>query len=74
LTDIFDRASELELRQREDAIARQRASVAPVTDGKADCVDCGVDIPAKRREAVPGCTRCIECERSAEVRRKVMKR
>lgn len=74
MTDIFDRASELELRQREDAIARHRAYVAPPTDGLADCIDCGVEIPAERREAAPGATRCINCERTAEARRRFIKR
>ena len=26
------------------------------------CLDCGEEIPAKRRLAVPGCLRCHECQ------------
>jgi phage/conjugal plasmid C-4 type zinc finger TraR family protein len=26
------------------------------------CEDCDEDIPAKRQELVPGCTRCVRCE------------
>lgn len=26
------------------------------------CEDCGEEIPAARRAAVPGCTRCIGCQ------------
>jgi phage/conjugal plasmid C-4 type zinc finger TraR family protein len=80
MTDIFDRAAELELRQREDAVARQRdealarnqASAASL--GVRDCVDCELPIPTKRRKAIPGCTRCIECEQAVEARSKLMRR
>lgn len=30
------------------------------------CEDCGEEIPEKRREAVPGCTRCVKCQEEAE--------
>ena len=25
------------------------------------CFECGRQIPEKRRQAVPGCTRCVDC-------------
>ena len=76
MTDFFDRAAELELRQREDALARQRQKTAAKRAGLEpaptveDCGDCGDAIPIKRRKAVPGCTRCIACEQIAEAQRK----
>lgn len=27
-----------------------------------DCLDCGEEIPPERREAMPGCRRCIDCQ------------
>ncbi|OGC00131.1 hypothetical protein A2V82_16465 [candidate division KSB1 bacterium RBG_16_48_16] len=30
------------------------------------CIDCKDVIPAKRRKAVPGCQRCIECQKAFE--------
>lgn len=30
------------------------------------CVDCGEPIPKARQEAVPGCTRCVICQRAYE--------
>lgn len=30
------------------------------------CEDCGEEIPEKRRQAVPGCTRCVACQLQAE--------
>jgi phage/conjugal plasmid C-4 type zinc finger TraR family protein len=32
------------------------------------CEDCGAIIPLPRREAVPGCRFCIECQREREKR------
>jgi phage/conjugal plasmid C-4 type zinc finger TraR family protein len=33
------------------------------------CVDCGFPIPQPRSEAVRGCTRCVDCQEVAEVRK-----
>lgn len=27
-----------------------------------ECADCGREIPEARREAVPGCVRCVKCQ------------
>lgn len=34
-----------------------------------ECDSCGVDIPEARRQAVPGCHRCTDCQAMAEVRK-----
>lgn len=70
--DQFDRAQELELRQREDAIAMQRKRFAPLAtapdvDTALDCLSCGDEIPAARRLAVPGAMLCIECQMEHEM-------
>jgi len=31
------------------------------------CIDCEEPIPDKRRQAVPGCERCVFCQQKAEV-------
>ena len=67
MTDVFDRAQELEQRQREAALANfaachpdsQRASIS-------HCKDCGEPIPDARQRAVKGCTRCIDCQEDHE--------
>ncbi|MCC7484556.1 MAG: TraR/DksA family transcriptional regulator [Burkholderiales bacterium] len=59
--DLYDRATELETLQREHAIAAQRAR-APHGESASECERCGEEIPDARRQAVPGCTRCTECE------------
>lgn len=65
MTDVFDRATEIEEMQREDALAEQRRRTG---HGPAafECEDCGVDIPEDRRQAAPGATRCIDCQRLRE--------
>lgn len=71
MTDVYDRAQELEQRQREAALARQAATIRPFGSSLTHCDDCGEEIPALRREKVPGCTRCVDCQTAAE---KVMRR
>lgn len=67
MTDMFDRAQELEQRQREEALARQAAQQQSGT-GLSHCQDCGESIPEKRRLCVAGCTRCIDCQNEYEER------
>ncbi|MFW2439585.1 MAG: TraR/DksA C4-type zinc finger protein [Arenicellales bacterium] len=39
-----------------------RASRTPVKK----CIECNDLIPVKRRRAIPGCTRCVDCEADYE--------
>lgn len=32
-----------------------------------ECEQCGNDIPPKRRQAIPGVSLCVECQRAAEM-------
>lgn len=32
-----------------------------------ECEQCGNDIPPKRRQAIPGVSLCIECQRAVEM-------
>lgn len=66
MTDIFDHAQELEQRQREAALARQAAASRALGASLTHCDDCGEEIPALRREKVPGCTRCVDCQTAIE--------
>lgn len=65
MTNFFDRASELEQRQRDEALARQAAK-QHAGGSLSHCEDCGDVIPEKRRQAVPGCRRCIHCQQRHE--------
>ena len=66
MTDVFDRATEVESLQREDALAGQRRRAQlegkSVTDSAIDCAVCESPIPEARREAVPGVQTCVECQ------------
>lgn len=70
MTDIFDRATEIEEAQREDALAAQarRAGLAGKTwrDSAALCRVCEEPIPAARRRAVPGVQTCVACQTDLE--------
>lgn len=47
------------------ALARVRSG-QPRGDAYMHCKDCLSPIPDARRQAMPGCTRCIACQRRAE--------
>lgn len=70
MTDIYDRASEVEEIARLDALRdqRRRAGLAgkTVADSAYDCSVYGEPIAEKRREAVPGVQTCIECQEELE--------
>jgi len=69
--DDVDRAKILEMRQRQEALARAQAAdretEAPlVIDGQRCCRDCGQPIPAPRLAARPQAIRCIDCKTRKE--------
>lgn len=71
MTDLYDRATQVEELDREAAILRQRRQAqAPVVAAGVilECVECGEPIPAERRKAVHGCTRCIGCATDNEAK------
>ncbi|MCG7499372.1 TraR/DksA C4-type zinc finger protein [Vibrio sp. Of7-15] len=61
--DVLDRASEIEAKQRQMAIARHRKNQVPSSQTSAKtCQECDVAIPVKRQELVPGCQHCARCQ------------
>ncbi|HWF00675.1 MAG TPA: DksA/TraR family C4-type zinc finger protein [Caulobacteraceae bacterium] len=44
-----------------DAVAAARARL-PQGEGTAECVECGDEIPERRRLALPGVTTCTACQ------------
>jgi phage/conjugal plasmid C-4 type zinc finger TraR family protein len=61
----FDRAQALEQRQRDQAIAAQRARARSTGPSLTLCEDCDREIPEARR-ALGGMTRCVPCQTTAE--------
>lgn len=66
MTDVYERAQEMEQRQREQALAAQAAASRPQGNSLEHCKDCGQAILEKRRQAAVGCTRCIRCQTACE--------
>ncbi|HIE1240764.1 TPA: TraR/DksA C4-type zinc finger protein [Enterobacter ludwigii] len=54
--DIIDTAAEIEELQRNAALSAHRVNRNAVS--AEHCAECGEDIPAPRRAAVPGCQTC----------------
>ena len=63
--DILDRAQILETRERNAAVEIVRATI-PTGPALAICAHCEEPIPEGRREAMPGCTLCRECQEELE--------
>ena len=50
-----------------DALAMARARL-PSGEGSADCIECGEEIPAARRKALPGAHTCVACQSARDKR------
>lgn len=73
MSDIIDRACELEMLQRDMALECNELSWMEDhgADGDEQCTDCGELIPEARRLAAPGCRRCIDCQEFSEYLRQL---
>lgn len=60
MADIIDNASEIEELQRNAALSAHRIDRSAVS--AEHCEECGEEIPAPRRAAMPGCQTCAECQ------------
>lgn len=68
MADIIDTAAEIEELQRNAALSAHRIDRNAVSAER--CAECGEDIPAPRRAAVPGCQMCASCQADLELIRK----
>ncbi len=46
-------------------IALARRQLATATDN-TECIDCGGEIPLKRKQAIPSAVRCVSCQMEYE--------
>lgn len=60
--DLGARAADIFLNRALDQVRSGR----PVGDSRMECIDCEEPIPERRRRAVPGCLRCVNCEAELE--------
>ncbi|WP_165458533.1 TraR/DksA family transcriptional regulator [Raoultella ornithinolytica] len=68
MPEIIDQANELAERRLEMTIQNMRINHNAVS--ATHCVECGDQIPARRREVVAGCQRCVSCASDIELRLK----
>lgn len=71
MPDILDKAQEIEQLQREHALRNRAKAQEP---SRLYCEDCDEVIPEIRRQKVPGCTRCVECQIIYETQQKHYRR
>ena len=66
--DEGDCGQAMESRFRDMALAAHFQRVKDEQTGMTflNCIDCGDEIPQKRRENEPGCQRCVACQTKHE--------
>ena len=70
--DRFDRASDRETQDREDAIAAVVEAARPATVVSGMCMDCLEPIEPERLAVAPYAVRCISCQRDDDKRYRMM--
>lgn len=70
--DIIDQAQARETDLRDAALAahQQRLLAQQGRPASSHCVACGEEIAPLRRLALPGVTRCLECQKGLEAAQK----
>ena len=72
MSDLADKASFIEQRERDTALAlhsRPVANEAPFAiEGRRVCLDCFEPIGRQRLKANPNAVRCVECQRDSDRR------
>lgn len=68
MSDVIDHASGLETQFTEVALANQlaRAKRIEQRESAQECGECGDPIPKERRQKVPGCQYCTQCQSNIE--------
>lgn len=66
MADKADIAGDYIEKSLELSLANQRNQVTPIND-EPYCLECGDEIPAARREALPGCAHCVSCQQDLEL-------
>lgn len=69
MTDLLELAAEREENFRQGLLEARMRPAPAHTISATHCEECGGEIPAARRVAVPGCERCVSCQEWHEARR-----
>ncbi|MEB0317584.1 TraR/DksA family transcriptional regulator [Citrobacter freundii] len=70
MADIIDNASTLEDLQRDAALSMIRLNHSAVS--ATHCEECGDPLIPERRDAFPGCKKCVSCQEDEEKRNRRM--
>ncbi|HCQ8977504.1 TPA: TraR/DksA family transcriptional regulator [Klebsiella variicola] len=70
MTKAFDRASDLEMEERERLLNQHLKRVKELPDEYGFCNDCGAAISAKRLRALPYVVTCFTCQTIREHKEK----
>ncbi|HFT7677574.1 MULTISPECIES: TraR/DksA family transcriptional regulator [Citrobacter] len=70
MADIIDNASTLEDLQRDAALSMHRLNHSAVS--ATHCEECGDPLIPERRDAFPGCKKCVSCQEDEEKRNRRM--
>lgn len=74
MSDIADRAGEIEEQQRESSLRARTGNVVELPrhdrNGKRICLDCEERLSQKRLRASPDAVRCVECQGLHEKRQR----
>ncbi|MDM3332409.1 TraR/DksA family transcriptional regulator [Citrobacter sp. Cb127] len=70
MADIIDNASTLEDLQRDAALSMHRLNHSAVS--ATHCEECGDLLIPERRDAFPGCKKCVSCQEDEEKRNRRM--
>lgn len=70
MADKADIANDLMELNLEAALRNQRQATPVTAANDPDCEECGTEIPAARRAALPHCTTCVDCQQLLELRKK----
>jgi len=60
MADVVDQAQQAEANHLRSALSR--VPKPENSESLTHCIECGREIPERRRQAIEGCTRCVECQ------------
>ncbi len=74
MSDVIDQAEVLESFYRSRSIEAARKPLQATPADQAECADCGEDIEAERRAALPAVRTCVFCQEARERRAREYRR
>lgn len=60
--DEVDDSQKAERLYHQEALDKRKPVGRPGWESLTHCIECGEDIPEKRRLAIEGCQRCLNCQ------------